>query len=68
MNEALLAFLREQRHRIVRRITVATPPTFDPTYGHGSPGSEDIEVVDFEALLDAIDEFGEQLRASRGQT
>ena len=62
MVDALMSFLQERRYRITRSITVQTPPAFDPTYGPGEPGQCDIEVVDFDALMAAIDDFGRQLR------
>ena len=56
MFSRLAAFLRENRGRIVRTHTVLTED-WNPTYGLGDPRSVDIEVIDFDALCLAIDEF-----------
>lgn len=52
---SLLAHLKERRGDIVRRVSVAHE-VFNPTYGP-ELSHEDIDVVDFDALLDAIDDF-----------
>lgn len=51
----LADFLRARRHNVVRKVTVVTELS-DPTYGPQA-GTEDIDVVDFDALLDEIDAF-----------
>ena len=56
MLKALSDFLRENRGRIVRTHAVLTED-WNPTYGMGDPRSVDIEVIDFDALCLAIDEF-----------
>lgn len=53
----LVEFLRTQKSKIVREHRVHAPPAWDPTYGNNEPSTETLEIVDFEALLDAIDEF-----------
>ena len=53
--KALVQHLRDQRHRIVRQATV-TSVEYDPTYGPRER-DEEIDVVDFDALLNEIDEF-----------
>ena len=52
---SLLEHLRDRRFDIVRRASI-TYEVHDPTYG-SRMCSDDIEVVDFDALLDAIDDF-----------
>ena len=56
MFSRLAAFLRENRGRIVRTHAVLTED-WNPTYGMGDPRSVDIEVIDFDALCLAIDDF-----------
>ena len=56
MLKALADFLRNNKERIVRTHAVLTED-WSPTYGLGDPRSVDIEVVDFDALCLAIDEF-----------
>lgn len=53
--KSLVQHLRDRRHRIVRQATV-TSIEYDPTYGPRER-NEEIDVVDFDALLDEIDEF-----------
>lgn len=53
--KALVQHLRDQRRRIVRQATV-TSIEYDPSYGPRER-NEEIDVVDFDALLDEIDEF-----------
>lgn len=53
--KALVQHLRDQQHRIVRQATVSSV-MFDPTYGP-QERNEEIDVVDFDRLLDEIDEF-----------
>ena len=54
----LVNFLRDQKYKFVRNQDVLVE-VYDPTYGLQEPRSETIEVLDFDALLDAIDEFTE---------
>ena len=56
MLKALADFLRNNKEHIVRTHAVLTED-WNPTYGLGDPRSVDIEVVDFDALCLAIDEF-----------
>ena len=56
MLKTLSDFLRNNKERIVRTHAVLTED-WNPTYGLGDPRSVDIEVVDFDALCLAIDEF-----------
>lgn len=51
--KALVAALREQRP--TRTVSVVQRD-YDPTFG-ARETTRDIEVVDFDALMDAIDEF-----------
>lgn len=44
-----------------QEVTVLTP-AWSPTYGQGDPREETLTVVEFDALLKAIDAFGETLR------
>ena len=44
-----------------RKITVMTE-NWDPTYGHGDPRPEEIELFSLEELCDAMDNFGDLLR------
>jgi hypothetical protein len=52
-------FLRNRRD-IVKTVAVQVE-YFDPTYG-AKLNTEHIEVIDFNALLNAIDEFAEEFR------
>lgn len=52
---ALAHFLRGRREDIVRKVTVVTE-VYDPLYG-ARQGTDDTEVVDFDALLDSIEAF-----------
>lgn len=54
--------LKNRKQHITRRITVDVV-VHDPTYGDRT-GSEEIEVVDFDALCDAIDQLGEMIRTN----
>jgi hypothetical protein len=54
------AFLRDKRAQITTRAKVQVV-RYDPTYG-AQVSEDEIEVIDFEALCSAIDEFGEMLR------
>ena len=54
--QSLVAFLRSRKDEIVtdRKVLVEV---YDPTYGLQDPSTETIEVVDFDRLCAAIDEF-----------
>ena len=58
--KALAQHLRDQRYRIVRQATVKHV-LYDPTYGPRER-SEEVDVVDFDALLNEIDEFAETFK------
>lgn len=52
----LVYFLVDRRSQIVKEREVLVE-VYDPTYGLQDPRSETIEIIDFDALLWAIDEF-----------
>lgn len=54
--EEFVKFLQERKDRIVQQRDVLVA-RWDPTYGAQDPGTETIEVVDFDELCAAIDEF-----------
>ena len=58
--KALVQHLRDKRHRIVRKVTV-TSVEYDPTYAPWER-DEEIDVVDFDALLNEIDEFADTFK------
>jgi hypothetical protein len=62
--KALADFLRKHRHRIVREQSVLEP-RWDMTFGEQPPTTATIEVIDFDRLCEAIDEFGGDLIAGR---
>ena len=53
----MVSYLWEQRSDIVKEKQVMVEGYFDPTYGLQDPRTETIEVIDFDALLNAIDDF-----------
>lgn len=53
--KALVQHLRERQHRITRKVTV-TSVEYDPTFGPRER-NEEVDAVDFDALLTEIDEF-----------
>lgn len=55
-------FLRARRHKIVRMEESCYLP-WDSTEGLQPASAKTIEVIDFDALCDAIDEFQAELRA-----
>ncbi len=57
MLKQLVLWLRLSKGNYVRQITV-NASRYDPTYGPSSY-AEDIDVIDFDALLQAIDDFAE---------
>lgn len=61
MIQGLAAWLNASRHRICRKITVLEP-RWDPTYGQLDPAQTEIEVIDFDALLQEIDDFEASFR------
>ena len=52
----LLDYLRQARNRIVVRREVLVE-IYDPSYGLQNPRSEEIEIIDFDLLLNEIDKF-----------
>lgn len=56
MLKALVEFLRSRKDDIVSKRNVLEDG-WDPTYGQQDPRTTTIEVVDFDALCNAIDEF-----------
>lgn len=61
MLTALARLIREHREYITRKVTVLEE-NYSPTYGPGEPHATEIEVIDIDRLLEAIDELGEELR------
>ena len=57
--QGLARFLAEHRDCITRAVEVMQD-RWDPTYGQMDPDSITIEVIDFDALCDAIDEFSKE--------
>ena len=57
-------FLRERRSSIVRSATFLKE-VYDPTYGLQDPCSETIEVIDFDALCEAMDDFSLTFKGGR---
>lgn len=55
MLKALLEHLRQNRDALVRDVDVRVE-TYDPTYGL-QDDSRTIEVIDFDQLLNAMDDF-----------
>ena len=61
MNFGVLAnWLLDRREDIVREVQVLEP-RWDPTYGAQPPAETTIEVVDFDKLCRAIDDFQVEL-------
>ena len=58
--KALVEHLRERRNSIVRTVTVSST-TFDPTFGP-QDWNEGIDVIDFDCLLNEIDEFADTFK------
>lgn len=56
----LVEHLKDNRSQIVRSVDVKGVD-YDPTYGPRST-TEQIETVDFDALLNAIDDFAETFK------
>ena len=57
----LVAHLREHKSEITRYVEVLQE-NWDPTYGLQDPRSTTVEVIDFDALLGAIDDFARTFR------
>lgn len=58
--QKLVECLREDKWRIARTVEIQAV-VYDPTYGPRETALS-IEVLDFDALLESIDRFGQQLR------
>lgn len=63
MIAALVRFLRDNRNSICRTVEVKGGH-FDPTFGWQSR-MEEIEVIDFDSLLSAMDEFAESFKEQK---
>lgn len=63
MLRALVRYLRDNRQRIVREVEVVQQ-VYDPTYGL-SEHSTTIDVVDFDALVESIDDFAREFKEGR---
>lgn len=57
----LTDYLRDKKDKIVREVTVLEPQ-WSCTYGAQDPKETSIDIVDFEALLQEIDNFTESLK------
>ena len=57
----LIEYLRKAKGRIVTKQEVLVE-VYDPTYGLQDPRSMEIEIVDFDALLDAVDRFSAEFK------
>ena len=57
----LIEYLRKAKGRIVTKQEVLVE-VYDPTYGLQDPRSREIEIVDFDALLDAVDRFSTEFK------
>ena len=57
----LTGYLRSRRGDIVQQKEVLVEGYYDPTLGQSDPRTETIEVVDFDALCAAIDDFSNEL-------
>ena len=56
----LVLWLRLHKRGYVRQVTVKTY-SYDPTYGPSSY-AEEVEIIDFEELLRAIDDFADSFK------
>ena len=61
MIKALIKYLKDHKHEIVVERQLLEE-VYDPTYGLQEPRAVPIEVVDFNALLRAIDEFSDSFK------
>jgi hypothetical protein len=61
MLKKLTQHLRSNKHKFIRTIEMCYTE-YDPTYGShiGIMYHKDVDIVDFDALLDAIDAFSEE--------
>ena len=58
---ALARYLQEHRSEITTHVEVLQE-VYDPTYGLQDPRSTYIETINFDALLNAIDDFARTFR------
>ena len=58
----LADFLRERKGDIVRPVDVLIQGDYDHTLGEYRNGIDTIDVIEFDALLDAIDDFEETFK------
>lgn len=58
--KALVAHLRDNRGSLVRNVNVVVE-FYDPTFGLRH-STDDIEVIDFDALCNEIDRFAEEFK------
>lgn len=58
MLKALVQHLRKNKDKVVREVEVKVS-NWDPTYGQLDDSIEKTDVVDFDKLLQEIDEFAE---------
>jgi len=63
IHEIFAAFAAHLRNDPPTRTVRVLEPRWDPTYGEQDPGETDIEVVDMDKLIRAIDEFAAELKA-----
>lgn len=61
MLKQLVRYLRDHRSDIVRKQNVLVE-NWDPTYGFGDPTTDTIEYVDFDGLIEAIDDFAREFK------
>ncbi|HNM80821.1 MAG TPA: hypothetical protein PKL28_07190 [Rhodocyclaceae bacterium] len=61
MIKALAAFLRANKDAYVTRLDVLVD-VYDPTYGQLDPRAECVELIQFEDLCRAIDDFSEEFK------
>ena len=59
MLKQLVAYLMDKRSDIVRSANILEE-NWSPTYGLGEPTCREIEYVDFNGLINAIDDFARE--------
>jgi hypothetical protein len=62
MLRALVEHLRENRSRITRTLDVQNAPNWSPTLGYSDGGSQEVEIVDLDALFEQIDTFAKTFK------
>lgn len=58
MLKKLTQHLRNNKHKFVRTMEFCYTQ-YDPTYG-SNIANKDVDIIDFDALLDQIDQFAEE--------